>query len=117
MIRLVAAAALLALLFAGAVAPANASLDTAGFRAVGVAHSQYPISALALAPDGRLFAAVQALGQTSGTTPGQAEIRVYSTYSGADGSLMDEGTTWVQLRRCLVCGQTSCCESSRGATS
>src|SRR6516165_8028210 len=89
MIRLVAAAALLALLFAGAVAPANASLDTAGFRAVGVAHSQYPISALALAPDGRLFAAVQA--------PGQAEIRVYSTYSGADGSLMDEGTTWVTV--------------------
>jgi hypothetical protein len=30
---------------------------------------------------------------------------------------LDEGTTWVQLRRCLVCGQTSCCESSRGATS
>ena len=30
---------------------------------------------------------------------------------------LDEGTTWVQLRRCLVCGQTNCCESSRGATS
>ena len=25
---------------------------------------------------------------------------------------LDEGTTWVELRRCLVCGQTSCCESS-----
>jgi hypothetical protein len=23
-----------------------------------------------------------------------------------------EGSTWVQLRRCLVCGRTSCCESS-----
>jgi monovalent cation/hydrogen antiporter len=23
-----------------------------------------------------------------------------------------EGSTWVQLRRCLVCGQTTCCESS-----
>jgi hypothetical protein len=21
---------------------------------------------------------------------------------------LDEGTTWVELRRCLVCGQTSC---------
>jgi monovalent cation/hydrogen antiporter len=23
-----------------------------------------------------------------------------------------EGTAWVELRRCLVCGQTRCCESS-----
>jgi uncharacterized UBP type Zn finger protein len=23
-----------------------------------------------------------------------------------------EGTTWVSLRRCLVCGHTGCCESS-----
>jgi hypothetical protein len=23
-----------------------------------------------------------------------------------------EGTTWVELRRCLVCGHTGCCESS-----
>jgi monovalent cation/hydrogen antiporter len=23
-----------------------------------------------------------------------------------------EGTTWVELRKCLVCGQTRCCESS-----
>lgn len=23
-----------------------------------------------------------------------------------------EGTTWVELRRCLVCGSTGCCESS-----
>jgi hypothetical protein len=29
--------------------------ETPGFRAVGVAHSEYPISALATAPDGRLF--------------------------------------------------------------
>jgi len=25
---------------------------------------------------------------------------------------LDEGTTWVKLRRCLVCGRTTCCESS-----
>jgi monovalent cation/hydrogen antiporter len=25
-----------------------------------------------------------------------------------------QGTTWVELRRCLVCGETSCCESSPG---
>ena len=25
---------------------------------------------------------------------------------------LDQGTTWVELRRCLVCGPTSCCESS-----
>ncbi len=98
MLRIAAAfAALVGSVFAGAVAPADASLDVAGFRAVGVAHSQYPISAMAVAPDGRLFAAVQALGQTSGTTPGSGEIRVYSTYSGADGSLMDEGTTWATV--------------------
>lgn len=24
---------------------------------------------------------------------------------------LTEGTTWVELRRCLVCGQTRCCES------
>jgi hypothetical protein len=23
-----------------------------------------------------------------------------------------EGTTWVELRRCLVCGHTGCCDSS-----
>jgi monovalent cation/hydrogen antiporter len=23
-----------------------------------------------------------------------------------------EGTTWVELRKCLVCGRTRCCESS-----
>jgi CPA1 family monovalent cation:H+ antiporter len=23
-----------------------------------------------------------------------------------------EGTTWIELRKCLVCGQTRCCESS-----
>ncbi len=23
-----------------------------------------------------------------------------------------DGTSWVELRRCLVCGQTRCCESS-----
>src|SRR5262249_47581783 len=82
-----------------AVAPRSGSamLSTPGFRAVGVGHSAYPISAPALAPDGRLFATVQALGQTSGTTPGTAEIRVYSTYSTGDGSTLDEGTVWATV--------------------
>jgi len=40
--------------------PAHGNLATQGFRAVGVAHSSFPISAVAVAPDGRLFAAVQA---------------------------------------------------------
>ena len=77
--------------------PAHGNLATQGFRAVGVAHSSFPISAVAVAPDGRLFAAVQALGQTTGSTPGQAQIRVYSTYSTTDGSTMDEGSVWATV--------------------
>jgi monovalent cation/hydrogen antiporter len=30
----------------------------------------------------------------------------------ACGECLKEGTTWVELRRCLVCGLTRCCESS-----
>jgi monovalent cation/hydrogen antiporter len=30
----------------------------------------------------------------------------------ACGDCLIEGTTWVELRRCLVCGRTSCCQSS-----
>lgn len=30
----------------------------------------------------------------------------------ACGDCLREGSTWVELRRCLVCGQTGCCESS-----
>jgi len=30
------------------------------------------------------------------------------------GECLRQGTTWVELRRCLVCGETSCCESSPG---
>src|SRR5215470_9696334 len=76
---------------------AGAELSTPGFRAVGVAHAGGPLSALAVAPDGRLFAAIQANGQTFGTTPGTAEIRVYSTYATTDGAVMDEGSTWATL--------------------
>ena len=76
---------------------ARGMLDTAGFRAVPVAHHPYPISALAVAPDGRLFATVQALGQTTGTTPGTAEIRVYSAYRTNDGSVLDEGAVWAAV--------------------
>jgi len=90
-------AAVVAVGVAVAPRPASAMLSTPGFRAVGVAHSAYPISSLALAPDGRLFATVQALGQTIGTTPGTAEIRVYSTYSTGDGSTLDEGTVWATV--------------------
>jgi glucose/arabinose dehydrogenase len=76
---------------------AHAALSTSGFRAVGVAHATYPISALAAAPDGRLFATVQAKGQTSGTTPGTAEIRVYTSFATTDGALLDEGTVWATV--------------------
>jgi len=88
-------AALAALLLAAE--PSWASLGTSGFHAVGVAHSAYPISAIAVAPDGRLFAAVQALGQTLGATPGTAEIRVYSAYATNDGSVLDEGAVWATV--------------------
>jgi glucose/arabinose dehydrogenase len=77
--------------------PAEAVLATPGFRAVGVAHAAYPIAALAVAPDGRLFATVQALGGTSGTTSGTAEIRVYGGYATNDGSVLDEGSTWATI--------------------
>src|SRR5437867_6362274 len=90
-------AAAVAVGFVAAPRPAPAMLSTPGFRAVGVAHSAYPLSALALAPDGRLFATVQALGQTIGTTPGSAEIRVYTNYATGDGSALDEGTVWATV--------------------
>ena len=75
---------------------ATSSLQTPGFRAVGVALSRYPVSAMAVAPDGRLFVAVQALG-ASGASPTTAEIRVYSSYSTNDGSVFDEGSTWATV--------------------
>ncbi|HLK09885.1 MAG TPA: PQQ-dependent sugar dehydrogenase [Candidatus Binatia bacterium] len=80
-------------------AAGRASLDEPGFRAVGVAHAFDPISALALAPDGRLFAAVQATDQSTGTpaSPVQAQIRVYQAYATADGSVLDEGTLWATV--------------------
>lgn len=82
----------------GAPGAARASLETPGFRAVGVAHSAYPISALAVAPDGRLFATVQELGQQPDPdTPTSAEIRVYQSYSSGDGSTLDEGTVWATI--------------------
>jgi glucose/arabinose dehydrogenase len=89
----------LALALAGAAAPrtARAVLDTEGFRAVAVAQTAYPISAIAVAPDGRLFATVQELGQTTGATPGTAEIRVFSTYKSTDGSTLDTGTVWATV--------------------
>ena len=65
---------------------ARGSLETAGFRAVGVALSENPISAMAVAPDGRLFATVQALEQqTDPDIPVSAEIRVYQAYTTGDG--------------------------------
>src|SRR5207244_10966354 len=76
---------------------ARAELSTPGFRAVGVAHAADPISALAVAPDGRLFVAIQARGQTTGTTPGSAEIRVYTTYATTDGAVFDEGSVWATV--------------------
>ena len=89
----------LALVLAGATAPrtARAVLDTEGFRAVAVAQTAYPISALATAPDGRLFATIQELGQTMAATPGTAEIRVFSSYRSTDGSTLDQGTVWATV--------------------
>jgi glucose/arabinose dehydrogenase len=87
----------LALASAGAPRIARAVLDTPGFRAVAVAQTAYPISAIAVAPDGRMFAAIQALGQTSGTTPGTAEIRVFSNYKSTDGSTLDTGAVWATI--------------------
>lgn len=76
----------------------RATLETPGFRAVGVAHSTHPISALAAAPDGRLFAAVQDLDQQSDPdTPTSAEIRVYQAYAAGDGATLDEGTVWATI--------------------
>ncbi len=82
-----------------APAAAHAALDEPGFRAVGVAHAAAPISALALAPDGRLFAAVQATDQSTGTPPlpVAAQIRVYQAYATNDGSVLDEGTLWATV--------------------
>jgi len=77
--------------------PAHAVLGTPGFRVVPVAHSDYPISALAVAPDGRLFAVIQALGRPVDANRGPAEIRVYSQYRSIDGSLLDEGTLWATV--------------------
>jgi glucose/arabinose dehydrogenase len=76
---------------------AHATLETEGFRAVGVALSRYPISSIAVAPDGRMFAAVQALGQGVGGEPSSAEIRVFSAYATNDGSTLDEGAAWATL--------------------
>jgi len=77
---------------------AHGSLETAGFRAVGVALSENPISAMAVAPDGRLFAAVQHLDQQSDPeTPVSAEIRVYQAYTAGDGSTLDRGTLWATI--------------------
>jgi glucose/arabinose dehydrogenase len=89
----------LALALAGASAPrtARAVLDTEGFRAVAVAQTPYPISAMAVAPDGRLFSAVQELGQTTDPDPGTAEIRVFSSYKTTDGSTLDTGSVWATV--------------------
>lgn len=92
------------MLAVAAVAPAAAMLQTPGFRAVGVAHAAHPITALAVAPDGRLFAAVQALAGTVDRTPGTAEIRVYSAYANDDGSVLDEGITWATVANVRATG-------------
>jgi glucose/arabinose dehydrogenase len=76
----------------------RATLDEPGFRAVPVALARHPISAIAIAPDGRLFAAVQALEQqTEDETPVAGEIRVYDAYKDNDGSVLDEGEVWATV--------------------
>lgn len=75
----------------------RATLDEPGFRAVAVALARNPISAIAIAPDGRLFAAIQGLEQTSGDEPGETEIRVYTAYAENDGAVLDEGAVWATV--------------------
>lgn len=92
-----AALAALTILVHGVFVPGRAAavLDEPGFRAIPVAQSDYPISALAVAPDGRLFAAVQSLEQpVDPEDPGTAEIRVYTDYATSDGAVLEEGTVW-----------------------
>jgi len=90
-------------LLAALTLPAGASgqyLQDTRFRAIGVAHSTHAISALAVAPDGRLFATVQALATTTGNNPGQGEIRVYSAYSTNDAAAnLDRGVLWATVER------------------
>ena len=93
-------AALLAVVLGLGALPGRAwaTLSTAGFRAVAVAHAGYPVSAIAVAPDGRLFAAIQARGQQGDPAlPGTAEIRVYQSYATTDGSVLDEGRVWATI--------------------
>jgi hypothetical protein len=91
-------AALALVIGLGVPGAARGSLETPGFRAVGVALSENPISALAVAPDGRLFAAVQHLDQQDDPeTPVSAEIRVYKAYATGDGATLDEGTLWATI--------------------
>jgi glucose/arabinose dehydrogenase len=89
------AAGLLILLVAPRLA--RAELGSAGFRAVGVAHAPAPVSSMAVAPDGRLFVAVQANGQSFDPDAGTGAIRVYSGFSTADGSRLDEGSVWATV--------------------
>jgi glucose/arabinose dehydrogenase len=96
-VRTGAALAAASLVWVLAAPAAHAVLDEPGFRAVAVAQSDHPVSALAAAPDGRLFAAVQALGQTFDDEPGTAEIRVYSAYASSDGAVLDEGAVWAPI--------------------
>lgn len=97
--RTIAARAAAVALLAALVRPtaADAALATPGFRAVGVAHSLNPISAMAAAPDGRLFVAVQTTAQTAAGVDGTTEIRVYTDYATSDGALLDEGISWATL--------------------
>ena len=71
-----AAGAVVLLMVVAAPRLARAELGSAGFRAVGVAHAPAPVSSMAVAPDGRLFVAVQANGQSFDPDAGTAEIRV-----------------------------------------
>src|SRR5207244_4618785 len=57
-----------------------------------------PVAPIAVAPGGRLFAAIQARAQQSDPAlPGTAEIRVYASYATTDGSMLDEGRVWATV--------------------
>ena len=63
----------------------------------GIGGAPAPVSSMAVAPDGRLFVAVQANGQTFDPDAGTGEIRAYSGYAAADGSRLDEGSVWATI--------------------
>jgi len=41
------------------------------------------------------------------------QIRVYEPAEPTCGQCVSEGSRWVHVRRCMICGETACCDSSK----